>query len=199
MALALLIARVASSSPLFIYVGYKVAWHQVRPAVSEIQNKGQFDGTAFQLRRSDGKTYTITNRHICEDNEQTLGIGGRPLKVIKIAESYDLCALESVPELPSLILADESPEVGATVFSVGFPAGLPLQISPGKIVGTVPGLLFPPVPDWQLSVSGTYGSSGSPVVSPTGVVYGVVAWTNDEGRMGGPTHKQLQDFVQSLP
>jgi S1-C subfamily serine protease len=199
MALALLIARVASSSPLFVYVGYKVAWNQVRPAVSEIHNKGQFSGTAFQLRRADGKTYTISNKHICDENEEVLSIGGRLLKVIKIADSYDLCALESVPELPALTLAEKSPDVGSIVFSVGFPAGLPLQISPGKIVGTVPGLLFPPVPDWQLSVGGTYGSSGSPVVSPSGLVYGVIAWTDSEGRMGGPTHKQLQDFVQSLP
>lgn len=100
----------------------------------------QGGGTGFSIKTPKGKTYTLTNRHICEiaDNgvlyadPDLLPI---PVRVLKISKKADLCLVENVPNKKGLSLSDDSLQPGDEFAIVGHPMLLPLTLSRGELIG----------------------------------------------------------------
>lgn len=98
-------------------------------------------GTAFQIRAPSGKTYLVTNSHICEgesdgktilvlrDDDVSIG-----RKVLKIDNRSDLCLIEGwIGDKGLLMGADVEDDQKVT--EIGHPHLAPLTISEGKVIG----------------------------------------------------------------
>ena len=99
----------------------------------------QSGGTGFAVQTPKGKTYTLTNRHICEIAQNGVLLanpGGLPLpvRVLKISKKSDLCLVENVPDKQGLRLASNSLQAGEEFAIVGHPMLLPLTLSRGELI-----------------------------------------------------------------
>lgn len=123
------------------YVGDKVV---------KVIHPGKGGGTGFHMKGKSGKTYIITNAHVCliSDKEGYVYIQDinnelyARKKVIKRMKDHDLCAVESLSGVSGLTYADKVYK-GETVALVGHPALRPLSLSMGEVIGkTKIGLIF---------------------------------------------------------
>lgn len=94
-------------------------------------------GTGFHVKASNGKTYLLTNKHVCqmtgplkaEKYGARLGI---ERKIIKISDKHDLCVLEALPEVKGLSVSGSAAEDGEAVYTLGHPRGDALSVASGE-------------------------------------------------------------------
>jgi S1-C subfamily serine protease len=99
-------------------------------------------GTGFYIEAPSGKTYIVTNSHVCDHVTAADGTvlietpEGNYMRrrVLEVSDKSDLCLIESLPNKDGLSLGSE-PFVGQIVASIGHPALMPTTISRGEIVG----------------------------------------------------------------
>ncbi len=149
-----------------------------------IKYNGKTYGTGFNLEYR-GKFYVITNMHVCEVSKQ-LGhareavVNGEVLRIIKISDKHDLCALESNTK-SGFKLAKESARPLDDIILMGHPRGLDLIIRRGQVVTEdfticvdygYQGVLCRPSD--RISALAYGGNSGSPILNTKGNVVGVL-------------------------
>lgn len=114
-------------------------------------------GTGFLIKAPSGKTYILTNAHICAGlgNKVYAIINGRKvmLPVIEISESTDLCLVGYYGAKTGLKLAG-SVEAGDIVGLVGHPALLPLALTKGEVLGDIEATV--PVPNSFCDIPGPW-------------------------------------------
>jgi len=99
-------------------------------------------GTGFMVKAPSGKSYLMTNDHVCaaskngEDMVVMTDSGDWiPRKILHRSDKTDLCLLDGMPGVEGLELASDS-SVGDQVMAVGHPALMPLALSGGEILGS---------------------------------------------------------------
>lgn len=109
-----------------------------------------------------GKTAIMTNRHVCQESldgyvftANKMNTDRNRVKIIKISNESDLCLLESESNLNGLKLADTA-NIGDLVVTAGHPAGLPLMLSKGEIVG----LIEEPIADTSMAANKNCNKQG---------------------------------------
>ncbi len=138
----------------------------------------EWSGTGFYVQGASGKTYIITNAHVCQNERMLIVFTGKePMvsPVIGVYPNADLCVITAVTGIKGFKLAD-SYFVGENVKTLGYPMG-----ERSESHGKVEGLQY--APDFQnfylfTSATSRPGSSGSPAIDPDGRVIGVVALGN---------------------
>lgn len=154
-----------------------------------------FTGTAFAVRSDPNGGLLVTNRHVVSDSNGTLAsrigvvFNGTPQNfradVLKLHPEVDLALLRvtvhrGFPVVKGLADSIRRAEMGDPAAVLGFPLGLDLPgghdwsqhgAAATLTLGTVSRIL----PDLiQLDSYGAQGSSGSPILDPTGRVFGVL-------------------------
>ncbi len=160
-----------------------------------------WSGTAFYIQGASGKTYLITNKHVCQNMSMLLveeGGGFKVSPVIKIYDKADLCLLTSTSAVKGFKLASDY-QIGEKIETIGYPYAH-REESRGKVQE----LQY--APDFNnfylvLSASSHPGSSGSPVIDPDGKVIGVVALGNANPFIhfaGAVPLAYLKDFLRDM-
>ena len=117
-------------------VGSQVLFIKAMP-----DNPAQGSATGFEVVAKSGKTYILTNAHVCglKDKDNLVSVqnklhSGRfiPRRVIEIYAHNDLCLVEGFEGYPGLKLG-EAPSVSDNVIAIGYPMGEALNISRGRI------------------------------------------------------------------
>ncbi len=145
-----------------------------------------------------GNGYIVTSNHVIQDSSNISLVRNDGSKIMaavvirdKVNDIVVLRPLESVQLPPALPLANNSPNIGASVFTIGFPhpdvMGLSLKLTSGKI-NALSGIQDDPR-TFQISVPVQAGNSGGPLMNMKGEVVGIVAaklsaseifkWTGD--------------------
>lgn len=83
-------------------------------------------GTGFHFVAPDGKTYILTNRHVCEAGENDIldaEYHGKfyPVKIIKMSEKTDVCLMEAIKGVKGVRFASSDAKFGEDIFVVGHP------------------------------------------------------------------------------
>lgn len=132
-------------------------------------------GSGFVLSMEEGKKYLVTNKHVVKGEEAVLAttLNGKILKLGDFsvaANDVDLVRFLLPAETPSLNGAEETPNIGESVFVYGNSdgQGVATDLS-GKIVGVGPKLL-------EVDVPFVHGNSGSAVLNGEGNVVGVATF-----------------------
>jgi S1-C subfamily serine protease len=104
----------------------------------------QSGGTGFFVTGPSGKTYIMTNRHVCnlaQDGKVWVKVIGRTsdhqVKMLESSNAFDLCLLESFDDIEGIYVGN-SPEVGQDAITVGHPRLQPRTYSTGEVVGYEP-------------------------------------------------------------
>ena len=136
-------------------------------------------GHCTSFRVNAGSTsYTVTNKHCCgaKNVGKDMWVGNIPETIVFVHPSADVCLLTNSTH-EGLNLSNESPRVGDSIVSIGFPRGRTYERSYGKVKNTRDTALVPPFN----IVVGVYttaltepGGSGSPVFNNKMEVMGVV-------------------------
>lgn len=120
------------------YVGNKVV-----KITKTMPNGRTGGGTGFHVQTPSGKTYILTNDHICEmSNDGYLTVSSSeqsrpiPRRIIERSSVTDLCLVEPLPNVGGLDVAS-SVDTGEIVAVVGHPKLLPLTMSRGEVIGEV--------------------------------------------------------------
>lgn len=164
---------------------YTKLYKQVKPSVVRVEIMTpeflapRLSGTGFVY---DNDTI-ITAKHVVPEERDAvylIKIGKSEYKIKKIWRGPDHCDTAAIDvegpikEAP-LVLAEKNPEIGAPVFTVGYPLDEPLVLSVGYVSYDLSGVT-------KLDETGliaynlfTYpGNSGGPVMDSTGKVVGIV-------------------------
>lgn len=121
---------------------YQYVRDKVGSRVVKITNeKGNHGGTGVHVKVSSGKTYILTNDHVCEvAKDGTLYVSTdyserpMPRKVIERADFTDLCLVEPIDNIEGLTLGQE-PNYGDLIRVVGHPKLMPITMTEGEILG----------------------------------------------------------------
>ena len=120
------------------YVSRKVA---MITAESRLSKPYQGGGTGFQVTANSGKSYMLTNRHVCnlsKDGTLWARISGftdeHRLKILDNSRDFDLCLLEPIPGVSGLSLGN-NPAIGETIYYVGHPRLQPRTFASGEFSG----------------------------------------------------------------
>lgn len=166
---------------------YDIAKDYIAPNVVafKVPFKDQIYGTGFRLKY-EGKTYIITNRHVCNVskmwNEKIARVDDRITEILKISKKWDLCALRTTSD-SGLRLAKNQGKNMDSVILVGHPLGQPKTSEKGRIMGFESpcvnyGSFFVPdikcVKSLKITALSYGGNSGSPVTNDRGDVIGVL-------------------------
>ena len=124
------------------YVGSKVVIITTNRFLTAEQGGG---GTGFHVVAPSGKTYIMTNRHVCngadKDGRLWVQVLGRTAahhnKVIAMSDSFDLCLVEPIAGIVGLDLGP-SPSLGEDAIYVGHPRLQPRTYDAGEVVGSQP-------------------------------------------------------------
>lgn len=167
----------------------------VAKSVYRITNGSGGYGSAFVVVLTDKKNIFITNAHVCESSiNNFMWLGAIPLRIMKIYDQHDLCALESPvnPNYP-LTLAEDY-YTNEHIYAVGFPLIPYLTVREGTFKGLDQlYMLAPNTPKnlcvgrlkWNgacsfsgvvqtTTVTSDFGGSGSPILNVDLEVVGVV-------------------------
>lgn len=116
--------------------------NKVGSVVVKITNvQGTSGGTGFHVKAASGKTYILTNNHVCEielrSNLITIEspITGRKIQrqIVERFKKHDLCLIEGVPEVEGISVGSEQ-SPGDLVFTTGHPRLVPLTVSKGEVI-----------------------------------------------------------------
>lgn len=123
------------------YVSSKVV---LLTAKSKKDVLSQAGGTGFHIIAPSGKTYIITNRHVCYLSINKTMWASIPsqkddvqVNILSISKDSDLCLLEPVRNIRGLSVG-ESPALGQTIAYVGYPRLQPKTFVLGEAVGYRP-------------------------------------------------------------
>jgi len=102
---------------------------------------GKSGGTGFFIKTPKGKSVILTNRHVCETSldKKTMQAGYKEellktrVKILKMSDKHDLCAIESFKKRKGLKLANNV-SIEDTVFAIGHPYLENLILSKGIYV-----------------------------------------------------------------
>lgn len=159
-----------------------VAKHVTSFTVSEFG--GAVYGTGSHVMHN-GKIFILTNKHVClagikyKGSKTHIEVNGKIVKIIKIWNKHDLCALESWKKIGLRLTREEAKPLDKIIV-VGHPEGTPLTVANGRVVVTAD--LSIEIEDGKPeTLEGTYisaniypGNSGSPVTNEHGYLTGVV-------------------------
>lgn len=145
--------------------------------------KGKTYGTGFHVNYL-GKTFILTNKHVCDaglriDKGKALRVNNRIVKIIKIDDQHDLCAVEAT-QSKGLSLAAREAEVLDSITLIGHPRGLPTIVRKGAIVehGLQACISYYEgvrcLESTRISALAYPGNSGSPVLNIKGNIVGVL-------------------------
>jgi tetratricopeptide (TPR) repeat protein len=142
------------------------------------QDFGQ--GTGFLIEGGN----IVTNEHVIRGSEKVfLLLGGAkiPLAIARVDATHDLAILTCQIELTAspLVMAENLPATGDSVYAIGNPQGLNRSISAGILSGVrnvESGQLL------QITAALSPGSSGGPVFNSSGQVIGVAEFTLTNGQ-----------------
>lgn len=106
-------------------------------------------GTGSFVKAKSGKTFILTNAHICKLQNgnkmlyvQTSGSSKRvPRKVIEIFKQHDLCLVQGFPNIEGLFLAEELSQ-GENTFTVGHPRLYELHVAVSQFIAPTTVRLF---------------------------------------------------------
>lgn len=98
--------------------------------------------TGFIVQGKSGKTYVMTNNHVCGLEEQGTILGTYqgyeyPLQVLKRYEMNDLCVMSAPSPAKKGFKIAKSYELGETAYAIGHPQLEPLSISVGELSDTI--------------------------------------------------------------
>lgn len=103
--------------------------------------EGTHGGTGFHIKGHSGRTYILTNSHVCSHTEENglvtvSDTNGNilPRRILLNSDFTDLCVIEAMPGAEGLSLGSE-PNPGQIVAVVGHPKLLPITMSRGEIIG----------------------------------------------------------------
>lgn len=121
---------------------YNYIRSSVGSRVVMIVNKtGNHGGTGFHVRAPSGRTYILTNSHVCEHVQENglVNVADEygnmiPRRVLLDSDFTDLCVVEAMPGASGLSLGS-GPNPGDVVAVVGHPKLMPLTMSRGEIIG----------------------------------------------------------------
>jgi S1-C subfamily serine protease len=121
-------------------VGSRVVAVTVTEFSKDRDNTG--GGTGFLVKAPSGKTFIVTNRHVCDDSKDGsmwVTVDGmtqdRKLKILKKSDQADLCLMEPIPGIEGLDIGD-TPAVGDDVIYIGHPRLQARTYVSGELVGT---------------------------------------------------------------
>jgi S1-C subfamily serine protease len=99
-------------------------------------------GTGFLVKANSGKTYVLTNAHICGENGETHVMAEIPgkerqirLRIIEVSEVSDLCLIEAPHDAKSGLKLASEVYPGQELAVVGHPKLMPLTLSRGQYIG----------------------------------------------------------------
>lgn len=103
---------------------------------------GRSGGTGFHVKAKSGKTYILTNHHVCMvagpqakkgDGVLVIGASGQPTfkKIVAIYPLHDLCLIEPIAGIEGLDVASKL-SYGQLIYSVGHPLLNPLTMTKGE-------------------------------------------------------------------
>lgn len=164
----------------------------VKKSVVKVLHEEGGGGTGFVIRAASGRKLIVTNRHVCRSLQTPLHFESEylsramPAHILEISKEHDLCLLEAPIELPALTLGYD-PSIGDIVFIIGFPLLRGPTSSDGEIrsrenvtvldtkdeCSTAP-MCFTDYDILEVSAPILPGNSGSPLISQSGTVIGVV-------------------------
>jgi serine protease Do len=133
-------------------------------------------GTGFVVQAPSGKSFILTNRHVCEADvlavaEERLGYSFL-VEVVEISEKSDLCLIKAGPLSRGLALAEKMPEQMDPIHIVGYGLLMGKTYTNGHYVGRIGSGLGVRNPAYA-TASILPGNSGSPVFNEEGLVVGV--------------------------
>ena len=110
-------------------------------------------GTGFAITAPSGKSYTLTNAHICEIGDtlvaHTQNGHVQKVHVVEIYKDHDLCIMTPVEGLRSLDIAKDI-QMHERVWLIGHPALRPLTLESGHYAGDMQIKLVSPCPIKQI-------------------------------------------------
>lgn len=170
-------------------------WKRADRAVVRVFGLMGGSGTGFHIKAKSGKTYIVTNKHVCaEAILGLLSVEGETRTVVTTSDKYDLCLIEPLKGRQPLKLASRSARRLSNIYTAGFPGGMPKEIRAGYLHGTYTNTGGPDIDNYSFMV--VPGCSGSPVMNSRAEVVGVVAWRNTRTGNGmGVRHNQLKEFL----
>lgn len=100
-------------------------------------------GTGFSVVASSGKTYIVTNAHVCgvSSDKRTVLVNtedGRHIrrKILEVSNKSDLCLIQGIDGVEGLKLGSE-PRIGQIIAAVGHPSLMPITMSRGELIGKI--------------------------------------------------------------
>ena len=107
-----------------------------------IHNSHGSGATGFLVKGKSGKKYIMTNGHVCglqEDGKVFVYYGGDEyrLRVIKMYEDNDLCAIEAPNTAGNTAKVARSFSIGESAYAIGHPLLEPKSITLGELSGPV--------------------------------------------------------------
>jgi S1-C subfamily serine protease len=105
--------------------------------------EGYYGGTGFYVQAPSGKTYIVTNRHVCRrlsEHKEYMYVSSKndpvthKVKIIERDVLSDLCLLEAVPGTTGLTVGD-MPAIDQHIAVIGHPNLQPKTFTDGDVVG----------------------------------------------------------------
>jgi len=109
--------------------------------VKVLSPSGRSGGSGFFVKAASGKTYIMTNAHVCRLNKKNqlnvitkLSQGSMVRNIVKVFDKHDLCLIETVGNIEGIEVSDDLID-GQLVNILGHPKLQPLTVSNGEYIG----------------------------------------------------------------